>query len=167
MPDNVFDANVLVYIASGDPAKADRAEAIIGNGGVMSVQVLNELTNVARRKMLLSWPEIRRFLSVLRSLLTVQPITVETRETGPARPLRAQPCSPKDKRRRRRAEGLAKRATVSEKPARRLMGADRFRSAQLGIILDRKTKGLSLSVRFGDTRQAHGTPVRAHRRPRC
>jgi len=82
MPDNVFDANVLVYIASGDPAKADRAEAIIGNGGVMSVQVLNELTNVARRKMLLSWPEIRSFLSVLRSLLTVQPITVETHETG-------------------------------------------------------------------------------------
>ena len=82
MPDNFFDTNVLVYIASGDPAKADRAEAIIGNGGVISVQVLNELTNVARRKMLLSWPEIRSFLSVLRSLLTVQPITVETHETG-------------------------------------------------------------------------------------
>jgi predicted nucleic acid-binding protein len=82
MPDNFFDTNVLVYVASGDPAKADRAEAIIGNGGVMSVQVLNELTNVARRKMLLSWPEIRSFLSVLRSLLTVQPITVETHETG-------------------------------------------------------------------------------------
>lgn len=82
MPDSFFDTNVLVHIASGDPAKADRAEAIIGNGGVISVQVLNELTNVARRKMLLSWPEIRGFLSVLRSLLTVQPITVETQETG-------------------------------------------------------------------------------------
>ena len=82
MPGSFFDTNVLVYIASGDPAKADRAEAIIGNGGVISVQVLNELTNVARRKMLLSWPEIRSFLSVLRSLLTVQPITVETHETG-------------------------------------------------------------------------------------
>jgi len=31
--------------------KADRAETIIGTGGVMSVQVLNALTNVARRKM--------------------------------------------------------------------------------------------------------------------
>ena len=82
MPGSFFDTNVLVYIASGDPVKADRAEAIIGNGGMMSVQVLNELTNVARRKMLLSWPEIRSFLSVLRSLLTVQPITVETHETG-------------------------------------------------------------------------------------
>jgi predicted nucleic acid-binding protein len=82
MPGSFFDTNVLVYIASGDPVKADRAEAIIGIGGVISVQVLNELTNVARRKMLLSWPEIRNFLSVLRSLLTVQPITVETHETG-------------------------------------------------------------------------------------
>lgn len=82
MAGNFFDTNLLVYIASGDPVKADRAEAIIGNGGVISVQVLNELTNVARRKMLLSWPEIRGFLSVLRSLLTVRPITVETHETG-------------------------------------------------------------------------------------
>jgi predicted nucleic acid-binding protein len=82
MPGSFFDTNVLVYIASGDPVKADRAEAIIGNGGVISVQVLNELTNVARRKMRLAWPDTRRFLSVLRRLLTVQPITVETHETG-------------------------------------------------------------------------------------
>lgn len=63
-------------------SKADRAKEIIGNGGVISVQVLNELTNVARRKMRMAWPDTRSFLSVLRSLLTVQPITVETHETG-------------------------------------------------------------------------------------
>ncbi|MDR3517175.1 MAG: PIN domain-containing protein [Azospirillaceae bacterium] len=82
MPASFFDTNVLVYIASGDPVKADRAEAIIGNGGVISVQVLNELTNVARRKMRMAWPDTRHFLSVLRRLLTVQPITIETHETG-------------------------------------------------------------------------------------
>ncbi|MTJ79900.1 MAG: PIN domain-containing protein [Telmatospirillum sp.] len=82
MPGSFFDTNVLVYIASGDSAKADRAEEIIGNGGVISVQVLNELTNVARRKMRMAWPDTRSFLSVLRSLLTVQPITVETHEIG-------------------------------------------------------------------------------------
>jgi len=82
MPGSFFDTNVLVYIASGDPVKADRAEAIISNGGVISVRVLNELTNVARRKMRLSWTETRRLLSILRDLLTVQPITVETHETG-------------------------------------------------------------------------------------
>lgn len=82
MPGSFFDTNVLVYIASSDSAKADRAEEIIGNGGVISVQVLNELTNVARRKMRMTWPDTRSFLSVLRSLLTAQPITVETHETG-------------------------------------------------------------------------------------
>lgn len=82
MPGSFFDTNVLVYIASGDPVKADRAEALISEGGVVSVQVLNELTSVARRKMRLTWPQTRRFLSTLRSLLTVHPITVETHETG-------------------------------------------------------------------------------------
>jgi predicted nucleic acid-binding protein len=82
MPGSFFDTNVLVYIASGDAAKADRAEEIIGDGGVISVQVLNELTNVARRKMRMTWPDTRSFLSALRSLLTVQPITVETHQTG-------------------------------------------------------------------------------------
>lgn len=82
MPGSFFDTNVLVYIASSDAMKADRAEEIIGNGGVISVQVLNELTNVARRKMRMAWPDTRNFLSMLRALLTVQPITLETHETG-------------------------------------------------------------------------------------
>jgi predicted nucleic acid-binding protein len=82
MPGSFFDTNVLVYIASGDPVKADCAEALIRAGGVISVQVLNELTNVARRKMRLTWPDTRRFLSMLRGLLPVLPITVETHETG-------------------------------------------------------------------------------------
>ena len=82
MPGSFFDTNVLVYIASSDPVKADRAETIIRDSGVVSVQVLNELTNVARRKMRLTWPDTHRFLSTLRGLLTVQPVTVETHMTG-------------------------------------------------------------------------------------
>ena len=82
MPGKFFDTTVLMYIASGDPVKADRAEAILRDGGVISVQVLNELTNVARRKMRMTWPDTHAFLSMLRGLLTVQPLTVETHETG-------------------------------------------------------------------------------------
>jgi predicted nucleic acid-binding protein len=82
MPGSFFDTNVLVYVASGDLAKADRAEQIIGGGGTISVQVLNELTNVARRKMRMSWPETRALLSMLRGLLAVRPLTVDTHETG-------------------------------------------------------------------------------------
>ena len=82
MPGNFFDSNVLLYIASADSAKSDRTEKLLGNGGVISVQVLNEIANVARRKMALSWTETFAFLSLIRSLLTVEPITVEVHEDG-------------------------------------------------------------------------------------
>jgi predicted nucleic acid-binding protein len=82
MPGNFFDSNVLLYVASGDPAKADRAERLIGDGGMISVQVLNEITNVARRKMGMSWTETHAFLSLVRSLLPVQPLTIDVHETG-------------------------------------------------------------------------------------
>ncbi len=73
---------MLLYVASGDPAKAERAEKLIGDGGVISVQVLNEITNVARRKMAMSWIETGSFLSMIRDLLPVKPITIEIHETG-------------------------------------------------------------------------------------
>src|ERR1700730_12060166 len=82
MPGSFFDTNVLLYLASGDPAKADRAEKLIGAGGTISVQVLNEIANVARRKMAMSWTETRAFLSAMRGLLPVQPLTIEIHETG-------------------------------------------------------------------------------------
>lgn len=82
MPGNFFDTNILVYLASDDAAKADRAEAIVREGGTISVQVLNEVANVARRKMQLTWQETRGFLSSLRELLTVQAVTIDTHELG-------------------------------------------------------------------------------------
>jgi predicted nucleic acid-binding protein len=82
MPVSFFDTNVLIYLASGDPMKADRAEATIAAGGAISVQVLNEVANVARRKMKMSWRDTHAFLDMLRALLTVHPLTVETHETG-------------------------------------------------------------------------------------
>ncbi len=53
-----FDTNVLLYLLSSDEAKASRAEEVIAVGGVISVQVLNELASVASRKLRMSWPEI-------------------------------------------------------------------------------------------------------------
>jgi predicted nucleic acid-binding protein len=82
MPGSFFDTDILMYLASDDAAKADRAEAIVREGGAISVQVLNEVANVARRKMQLSWQETRGFLSSLRELLTVHPVTVDTHERG-------------------------------------------------------------------------------------
>jgi predicted nucleic acid-binding protein len=82
MPDSFVDTNILIYLASADSTKAERVEALLAQGGTASVQVLNEVANVAQRKMKLSWNETNTFLAVVRGLLTVEPMTIETHETG-------------------------------------------------------------------------------------
>ncbi len=82
MPGDFLDTNVLIYLASSDPAKAWRAEALIDAGGIISVQVLNEIANVGRRKMRLTWSETRDFLAAVRGLLDLRDVTVEVHETG-------------------------------------------------------------------------------------
>ncbi|NBB49697.1 PIN domain-containing protein [Rhizobium sp. CRIBSB] len=76
------DTNVLLYLASGDNQKADRAEAVLGQGGTISVQVLNEIANVLRRKIQMSWSDTHVFRDMIRALLTVEPVTQATHETG-------------------------------------------------------------------------------------
>jgi predicted nucleic acid-binding protein len=82
MPASFFDTNVLVYLLSGDATKADRVDHAISQGGAISVQVLNEIANVARRKVKLSWTETHDFLNLLRGLLTVHPVTLDVHDTG-------------------------------------------------------------------------------------
>src|SRR5829696_7615206 len=82
MPGDFFDSNVLIYVASGRSEKADRAESLVRGGGTISVQVLNEIANVARRKMRLSWEEVHGFLTLIRGLLPVEPVTVATHQSG-------------------------------------------------------------------------------------
>jgi predicted nucleic acid-binding protein len=82
MPGSFFDTDILVYLASGDTGKADRAEEVLASGGTISIQVLNELTNVARRKMRLSWDDTRRLLATVRGVVSVVPLGIETHETG-------------------------------------------------------------------------------------
>ncbi|MBI5130149.1 MAG: PIN domain-containing protein [Rhodopseudomonas palustris] len=52
-----FDTNILIY-AQEAGTKADRARALIAQGGRLSVQVLNEFATVARRKLAHDWGEI-------------------------------------------------------------------------------------------------------------
>ncbi len=82
MPGSFLDTNVVLYLVSADDVRANRAEELVSAGGMISVQVLNEIANVARRKLGLSWPETRSFLSMVRDLLSVQPLTIAIHETG-------------------------------------------------------------------------------------
>jgi predicted nucleic acid-binding protein len=76
-----IDSNVLVYLLSaGD--KADRAEGTVYQGGLISVQVLNEVANVARKKLRLDWGELEDFLRLVRAVLPVEPLTEQSHALG-------------------------------------------------------------------------------------
>ena len=77
-----FDTNVLLYLLSGEAAKADGVEALVAAGGVISVQVLNEFASVASRKLAMSWGEIREVLGTIRALCRVEPVSLETHDRG-------------------------------------------------------------------------------------
>ncbi len=77
-----LDTNVLLYLLSSDARKADQAENILQSGGVISVQVLNEFTNVARKKLGMSWSEIGEVLSLIRSFCHIESMTLESHDTG-------------------------------------------------------------------------------------
>src|SRR5208337_1266291 len=49
---------------------------------VYPVQVLNEMANVARHKLAMSWMEINEVLALIRSVCTTAPLTVETHDRG-------------------------------------------------------------------------------------
>jgi predicted nucleic acid-binding protein len=82
MSGSFFDSNVVLYHVSLDLTKAARARSLLEKGGTISVQVLNEIANATRKKMKLSWPEVRLFLGGMRSLLHVRPVTLTIHEKG-------------------------------------------------------------------------------------
>lgn len=73
-----FDTNILVYTVTSDPRKI-RADQLLQRGGVVSAQVLNEFTNVARNKLLHGWADIEFAIVQFRTALdSILPLTVET-----------------------------------------------------------------------------------------
>lgn len=82
MPGDFLDSNVILYFASRDPDKANRAEALMRAGGTISVQVLNEIASAGRRKLKLSWDELLEALGLVRALLDVVPILAATHDRG-------------------------------------------------------------------------------------
>ena len=75
-----FDTNVLLYAVRPEDPRAERARLLLADGGLISVQALNEFTNVARRKLGQPWAEINEKLGAVRALCEVKPLTVATHE---------------------------------------------------------------------------------------
>jgi predicted nucleic acid-binding protein len=77
-----FDTNVLLYLLSADPAKADRVERMLASGATVSVQVLNEFAAVAVRKLGMTIAEAREALAAITAACGVTPLTLEVHERG-------------------------------------------------------------------------------------
>jgi predicted nucleic acid-binding protein len=77
-PGEFLDSNVLVYAFTSDP-RADRAQVLLARGCSIGVQGLNEFANVARRKLRMTWIEVREALAAIRTLCrAILPIDIET-----------------------------------------------------------------------------------------
>ena len=78
-----FDTNVLVYVVAQKDERTPKAEALVASGGVVSVQVLNELASVSRRKLGMSWEDIGEALAAIRMLCpSPVPLTIDTHDAG-------------------------------------------------------------------------------------
>src|SRR5579883_2773785 len=82
MPGRVFlDSNILIYALVRDDSRTARAENLLTTGGIISVQVLNEFSAVARRKLKMSWGEVLEALNAIRVLCpSPVSITIATHE---------------------------------------------------------------------------------------
>ncbi|ANN70942.1 PIN domain-containing protein [Bordetella bronchialis] len=75
-----IDSNVVLYLLSGDAAKADKSEELLKQRPTISVQVLNEVTSVCVRKLRMAWREVDDFLAVVKNLCNIVPVTIETHD---------------------------------------------------------------------------------------
>lgn len=73
-----LDTNILVYAQQAGP-KATISQDLIAQGGTISVQVVNELTNVLRKKDNRSWRDIELVLDDIDNALEpALPLTATT-----------------------------------------------------------------------------------------
>ena len=79
-----FDTNILIYAQEAGP-KGETARALMTEGGIVSVQVLNEFVNVLRKKHRRSWAQIEQALGDVDDALDeAVPLTFETHAVGVA-----------------------------------------------------------------------------------
>jgi predicted nucleic acid-binding protein len=66
MPAKHFlDTNVLIYAVAKNDPRASKAEALLASGSMVSIQSLNEFVSVARRKLDMSWKQVKEFLDII------------------------------------------------------------------------------------------------------
>jgi predicted nucleic acid-binding protein len=82
-PRRFLDSNVVLYLLDDGPRR-EVAAGLLGAGGTISVQVLNEVLVNCRRKAGMGWDEAGAFLDGVAALCRVVDLTAETHELGRA-----------------------------------------------------------------------------------
>lgn len=80
--DDFLDSNILIYLVSNEVSKKARAAMLLSDGGIVSIQVLDEFASVASRKLGRTMPEIRQALAGIRTVCTVARTGIDTHELG-------------------------------------------------------------------------------------
>lgn len=78
-----LDSNVLLYsVKAGDPRRSCAA-GLLDNGGIISVQCLNEFASVARRKLAMDWDRVTKAIEAITDLCdAVVPLTIDLHRLG-------------------------------------------------------------------------------------
>jgi predicted nucleic acid-binding protein len=83
--DSFFDSNIVVYAFADEGSKTRCAESLMKSGGFISTQVLNEFTDVAQRKLKMTWAETREALQAVRSVCSAPlPLTTALHDAAVA-----------------------------------------------------------------------------------
>ena len=84
-PKHFLDTNVLIYAVAKNDPRAHKAEELLASSGMISVQSLNEFAAVARRKLRMSWKEVKEFLDIICVLCPDPvPISLDTHKAAVA-----------------------------------------------------------------------------------
>lgn len=73
-----LDTNILVYAFAPERSRAEVAETLLADSPCISVQGLNELVNVLRRRHGFNWAELDEVSSTVQQLCQVRPLTAAT-----------------------------------------------------------------------------------------
>jgi predicted nucleic acid-binding protein len=76
-----FDTNIILYsVLTDDLVKADKALARIADGGIISVQVLNEIVSVLRRGKKWDWTRVDIAIGATEAVLDIVDLTIESQK---------------------------------------------------------------------------------------
>jgi predicted nucleic acid-binding protein len=82
MSADFLDSNILLYLAWSDQRKSIIVEELLQDQPTISVQVINEVTNVLRGKRKLDWPIVNGFIEDLLPITVVLPLTQDTNRSA-------------------------------------------------------------------------------------